>query len=132
MLDLEKISYSIGQAAEISNIAQSTLRYWETVFYVLDPHKTDGGSRRYYKKDIELILKIKDLLYNRGFTIKGANLYLEAEVANLPLESEKSTPQQESIPQKNGHNSEKKYTLSKNAYYELQEKLRGLKKILES
>ena len=77
MVDPEKLTYSIGQVSEITDIAQSTLRYWETVIDKLVPIKTPGGSRRYTKENIELIAVIKDVLHNQGFTIKGANLFLK-------------------------------------------------------
>lgn len=77
VLDTDKLTYSIGQVAEIAGVAQSTLRYWETVIHSLHPQKTAGGSRRYNKDTIELILKVKDLLHNQGLTIKGTNLFLE-------------------------------------------------------
>ena len=76
-LDTDKLNYSIGQVAEIIGVAQSTLRYWETVIHLLKPQKTAGGSRRYTKDTIELILIVKDLLHEQGLTIKGANLYLK-------------------------------------------------------
>jgi len=76
-LDTDKLNYSIGQVAEIAGVAQSTLRYWETVIHRLEPQKTAGGSRRYNKDTIELILVVRDLLHEQGLTIKGANLYLE-------------------------------------------------------
>ena len=84
MLNIDKLSYSIGQVSDLTEIAQSTLRYWETVIVSLDPFKTEGGSRRYSKDDIELILVIKDLLYNQGFTIKGANLFLNNQIKENP------------------------------------------------
>ncbi len=84
MLNIEKLSYSIGQVSELTEIAQSTLRYWETVIMTLSPHKTEGGSRRYSKADVEIVLSIKDLLYNQGFTIKGANLFLKKNNDELP------------------------------------------------
>ena len=77
MVDTDKITYSIGQVAEITDTVQSTLRYWETVIDKLKPIKTPGGSRRYSKENIELIAVIKDILHNQGLTIKGANLYLK-------------------------------------------------------
>jgi len=76
-LNTDKLSYSIGQVAEIAGVAQSTLRYWETVIDALNPQKTEGGSRRYDKKTVELVMRVKDLLHDQGLTIKGANLYLE-------------------------------------------------------
>ncbi len=84
MLNIERLSYSIGQVSELTEIAQSTLRYWETVIMTLSPHKTEGGSRRYSKADVEIVLSIKDLLYNQGFTIKGANLFLKKNIDENP------------------------------------------------
>ena len=68
--------YSMGQACKIVDLPQSVLRYWETVFKQLKPEKTPGGTRKYSEKDIEIILQIKDLLYNRRFTIEGAQSWL--------------------------------------------------------
>ena len=81
-LNTDKLSYSIGQVAEMAGVAQSTLRYWETVIDVLKPQKTAGGSRRYNKQTVELILLVKNLLHDQGLTIKGANLYLEKNRSN--------------------------------------------------
>ena len=50
MEGLKKISYSIGQISEMTGLAQSTIRYWETVFDILKPLKTEGGSRRYQER----------------------------------------------------------------------------------
>ncbi len=69
----EKPYYSIGQVAEYFDLPQSVLRYWETVFDALQPEKSPGGSRRYNDHDLKIISEIKHLLYQRGFTIKGAN-----------------------------------------------------------
>ncbi len=72
----ERIDLTIGQVADYVDLPQSVLRYWETVFDRLNPKKTEGGSRRYNAEDIEIIIQIKELLYEKGFTIKGANKYL--------------------------------------------------------
>jgi DNA-binding transcriptional MerR regulator len=64
---------SIGKVCKIVDLPQSVLRYWETVFDVFKPYKSPGGTRRYSESDIELILEIKDLLYNKKYTIAGAN-----------------------------------------------------------
>lgn len=77
-MEIENIYFTIGQVAEHVDLPQSVLRYWETVFDVLEPQKSKGGNRRYRKKDIEIILKIKKLLYEQGFTIKGANKQLKS------------------------------------------------------
>jgi DNA-binding transcriptional MerR regulator len=77
MNDLNMQTYSIGQACKIVELPQSVLRYWETVFEALKPEKTPGGTRRYSEKDIEIILTIKDLLYNRRLTIEGARSWFK-------------------------------------------------------
>ncbi|MCK4798189.1 MAG: MerR family transcriptional regulator [Spirochaetes bacterium] len=68
----EKNHYTIGEAASISDVKPSVLRFWETEFKNLSPIKNKFGHRVYRKKDIEIILKIKNLLYEQGLTIKGA------------------------------------------------------------
>lgn len=75
----EKLYFSIGEVSEITNLPTYVLRFWEDKFPTLNPQKSRGGHRRYEKKDVELILTIKDLLYNRGFTIEGARKKLQDE-----------------------------------------------------
>lgn len=71
-----RLYYTIGQVSKISGLPQSVLRYWETVISALKPPKSEGGTRQYRESDVELILEIKRLLYDEGFTIKGANKYI--------------------------------------------------------
>jgi len=71
--------YSIGYTSQFTALPQSVLRYWETVFKQLQPHKTPGGTRRYSQADIDLILLLKNLLYDRKFTIAGARRYLDKQ-----------------------------------------------------
>ena len=116
MLNIDKLTYSIGQVSELTETAQSTLRYWETVIVSLDPLKTEGGSRRYSKDDVEIILTIKDLLYNQGFTIKGANLFLSKQVDENQKQGTLKTELMDSIQEikKNtiqGDRSDLKYIL---------------------
>ena len=73
-MDIE--TFSIGYTSKVTALPQSVLRYWETVFPQFCPIKTPGGTRRYTQEDIDLILKIKELLYNQKFTIAGAKSYL--------------------------------------------------------
>ena len=68
----EKKSYSIKEASEISGVAQHVLRYWETEFPVLRPRKNLSGRREYSKIDIDLIMRIKHLLYEEQYTTAGA------------------------------------------------------------
>lgn len=56
----------------MTDLPQSVLRYWETVFDNLNPNKSNGGNRQYSELDVELIKTIKELLYEQGYTIKGA------------------------------------------------------------
>jgi DNA-binding transcriptional MerR regulator len=72
----DKLFFTISEASKITGIKPYVLRYWETEFSMLRPEKTAGGQRRYRKKDIELILKLKKLLYVEGYTIAGAKRYL--------------------------------------------------------
>ena len=74
-----KLYYSIGEVRAITGLEPYVLRYWETEFPKLKPKKNSGGQRAYQRKDIELILRIKELLYEQGYTIKGARAVLRGE-----------------------------------------------------
>lgn len=76
---LEKIYFSIGEAAEVIGVKPHVLRFWQKEFPQISPRKNNAGVRRYSKEDIELIVKIKELLHERQFTIKGAKAYLASE-----------------------------------------------------
>ena len=82
----EKLYYSIREVSRLTDIQAYTLRYWEKEFPKLKPKKSKKGQRTYTKKDIEIIRAIKDLLYERGYTIKGARDKLK----KLPLEKTSS------------------------------------------
>ena len=69
---IKKLYYSISEVSEITKLKAYVLRYWETEFSQLNPPKNRAGNRTYRQKDIEIILKIKDLLYNKKYTIDGA------------------------------------------------------------
>jgi len=75
----DKLYYSIGEVRAIAGLEPHVLRYWETEFPKLKPKKNSGGQRAYQRKDIELILHIKELLYEQGYTIKGARTVLRDE-----------------------------------------------------
>ena len=72
MNSIKKLYYSIGEVSKITELKQYVLRYWETEFKQLSPVKNKAGNRTYRQKDIDTILKIKDLLYSQKFTINGA------------------------------------------------------------
>ncbi len=70
-----KLYYSIGDVSQIAQVEPHVLRYWETEFKSISPSKGDSGRRMYRKKDVENILLIKHLLYEKKFTIAGAKKY---------------------------------------------------------
>jgi DNA-binding transcriptional MerR regulator len=76
---LDKLYYSIGEVRAITGLEPYVLRYWESEFPALKPKKNSGGQRAYQRKDIELILRIKELLYEQGYTIKGARAVLRSQ-----------------------------------------------------
>ena len=73
---IKKLYYSIGDVSEITDLKQYVLRYWETEFSFLNPKKNSAGNRIYIDNDIKVIKEIQSLLYEKKFTIKGANQYL--------------------------------------------------------
>ena len=72
----KKLYYRIGEVCEIVGVEAHVLRYWETEFPGLAPPKNKAGQRTYRPKDIELLLTIRKLLYDEGFTIAGARKQL--------------------------------------------------------
>lgn len=75
-----KLFFKIGEVCEITDTQPYVLRYWESEFPALAPAKNSSGQRIYRRRDIETILRIKQLLYEEGFTIAGAKKRLEAEL----------------------------------------------------
>jgi DNA-binding transcriptional MerR regulator len=76
-----KLFFKIGEVCEITDTQPYVLRYWESEFPALAPAKNSSGQRIYRRRDIETVLRIKQLLYDEGFTIAGAKKKLEAEMA---------------------------------------------------
>ena len=76
----DKKLYKIGEVCKIADVQPYVLRYWETEFPSLAPNKSGGGQRMYTKREIDVILRIKQLLYSEGFTIAGAKKRLETEM----------------------------------------------------
>src|SRR6478752_9952317 len=75
----EKRLFKIGEVCRVADVQPYVLRYWETEFAALAPNKSGGGQRLYTRREIDIILKIKQLLYSEGFTIAGAKKKLEIE-----------------------------------------------------
>ncbi len=68
----DKLYYSITEVSELTSVKPHVLRYWETEFKALKPKKNRAGNRTYRSSDIKLVMLIKRLLYDEGFTIAGA------------------------------------------------------------
>ncbi len=79
----DKLFFRIGEVSTMLALEPYVLRYWETEFPTLSPKKSGTGHRLYRRKDVELLLKIKHLLYEKRFTIDGARQYLQAEAKSL-------------------------------------------------
>jgi len=75
----EKLYFRIGEVARLCCLPAYVLRFWETEFPQLKPIKSNTGQRMYRHKDVENVLRIKNLLYNEGFTIAGARQQLRHE-----------------------------------------------------
>jgi DNA-binding transcriptional MerR regulator len=91
----DKLYFKIGEVSRILQVKPYVLRYWETEFEVLKPGKAPSRHRLYKRKDVELLLEIKRLLYAEGFTIEGARKKLkqnrkeERQQLRLPLSDSK-------------------------------------------
>ena len=86
---IEKDFYRIGEVSRLTNLKPFVLRYWETEFPMLEPVKSPSGHRLYRQEDVEMVLRIKRLLYDEGFTIAGARRHLREQ--NGGSESEGAT-----------------------------------------
>ena len=75
----EKIYFEIGEVCDLVGVQAHVLRYWETEFPMLSPQKNRSGQRSYRRRDVEMALRIKQLLYNEMFTIAGARKKLQTE-----------------------------------------------------
>ena len=75
----DKLFFRIGEVSTMLGLEPYVLRYWETEFPSLSPKKSGTGHRLYRRKDVELLLQIKHLLYEKRFTIDGARQHLLAE-----------------------------------------------------
>ena len=76
----DKLYFRIGEVANLCRLPAYVLRFWESEFPQLKPVKSSTGQRMYRKRDVESVLRIKQLLYEQGFTINGARQQLRAEI----------------------------------------------------
>ena len=76
----EKLFFKIGEVCDITEVQAHVLRYWESEFPMLAPQKNRAGQRTYRKRDVEMVLRIKELLYEDQYTIAGAKKKLASEI----------------------------------------------------
>ena len=83
----EKLFFKIGEVCDLAGVQAHVLRYWETEFPMLAPQKNRAGQRTYRRRDVEMALRIKELLYNEQYTIAGAKKRLANELRGVNRES---------------------------------------------
>lgn len=81
----DKLYFRIGDVSRLAGVKPYVLRYWETEFHAIAPKKSGTGQRLYRRKDVELILEIKHLLYEKRFTIEGARKAIENRAKTAPV-----------------------------------------------
>ena len=82
----DKLFYKIGEVSKITGVESYVLRYWQTEFPFLKPRKNKSGQRVYVKKDLEVILMVKKVLYQERYTIEGVRKRFEDGLLN-PVEA---------------------------------------------
>jgi DNA-binding transcriptional MerR regulator len=88
----EKKLYRIGEVSRLADLKPFVLRYWETEFPMLEPLKSPGGLRLYRQDDVDMVFRIKRLLYDEGFTIAGARRHLREHEGAPETESRSAHP----------------------------------------
>jgi DNA-binding transcriptional MerR regulator len=81
----DKLFFKIGEVAKLVGVKQHVLRYWESEFSVIRPQKSKSNQRLYRRRDVEAVLAVKHLLYDRKFTIEGAKRHLKSEGVGAAL-----------------------------------------------
>lgn len=81
--EIEKIYYSIGEVAEMFNVAPSLIRFWESEFEIIQPKKNRKGNRQFTKEDIDNVRTIFHLVKEKGFTLQGAKEMLKNDTQTV-------------------------------------------------
>src|SRR5579871_4130728 len=89
----DKLFFRIGEVSNLVGVKEYVLRYWESEFPGLSPRKSSSGQRMFRRKDVELLLRIKHLLYSQKFTIEGARKALHEK--SKPVVVRKSTVEEQ-------------------------------------
>ena len=93
----DKLYFRIGEVAKLCGVEAYVLRFWETEFPHLRPNKSGTGQRLYRKRDVELALRIKRLLYSEGYTIAGARQVFAAEIREPQKKRQPELPLKRSL-----------------------------------
>ena len=94
-----KLYYRIGEVSEIVGVEPHVLRYWETEFRTIRPQKSSKGQRVYSRRDVEKLLRVKELLYERKFTIAGAKKQLREPSEEAPVAPAPAAPRPSELRQ---------------------------------
>ena len=118
---MSKFYYTIGEVSNLLDVKPYVIRYWETEFHQLKPRKDHGRNRQFTEEHIELLKRIKDMLYNQKFTIEGAR---------QKLKRDKKAPEQLEIDLFAEVSASEKPSLSKNEKALLLKELTDIKKLV--
>lgn len=88
----QKLFFKIGEVCELAGVQAHVLRYWETEFPMLAPQKNRAGQRTYRRRDVEMALRIKELLYDEQYTIAGAKKKLAGEIRGVGRDTSDPPP----------------------------------------
>jgi DNA-binding transcriptional MerR regulator len=127
--------YHIGEVSRVTDVKPFVLRYWETEFPMLEPVKNVNGHRLYRQEDVDLVLKIKRLLYDEGFTIAGARRHLREHAGMSEPETAgdgKNARSSSGSPANNAaHAEHAPQLLNRKMLLDLRDSLRGFLTLLE-
>ncbi len=89
----DKLYFKIGEVSKLAEVAPHVLRYWESEFSGIKPKRATSKQRLYRREDVELILVIKNLLHEQGYTIAGARKLIQetAQLSDIALQKKKAT-----------------------------------------
>ena len=118
-VSVERLYYRIGEVSRITGLKPHVLRYWESEFKMIKPHKGGSLQRLYRRKDLDLILRIKKLLYEDGFTIAGAKKKIR------DLERGEQRPTKLRLIEKKLDGRDRELLLT------IRDELKGIRKLLE-
>ena len=122
----EKLFFKIGEVCELAGVQAHVLRYWESEFPMLAPQKNRAGQRVYRRRDVEMALRIKELLYEDQYTIAGAKKRLAYDLRGGKLRSNSDDENHESS---NHHDNATRMTAAAPASQKRAEDREALKKV---